>query len=197
MNADLPFHTMASTDDERDKSLQGAPSSRAQSLLNPNSASFSAAEWAEAVVETVSRAGGSFRSSGICFQALSVKGLGTGSDFQLDIGNAWLFLARTLAGYMSGPRQRVTILDQFDGLVRTGEMLMVLGPPGSGCSTLLKTLAGETDGLCVGEGSYFNYQGQLVPTGSRCGVSLSFSVLFLLNTNSLNMANAGGTQTRL
>ena len=36
-------------------------------------------------------------------------------------------------------------------------MLVVLGPPGSGCSTLLKTLAGETHGFKVqGE---LNYQG--------------------------------------
>ncbi|KAM7208258.1 ABC-2 type transporter domain containing protein [Naviculisporaceae sp. PSN 640] len=140
----------------------GGPSlshAKHQSFLNPKSASFRATEWAKAVVEMVSRTGGSFRSSGICFQALTVHGVGTGSEFQLDVGNVWLSLARTLRGYMGGSRRRVTILDQFDGLVRTGEMLMVLGPPGSGCSTLLKTLAGETDGLSVGEDSYFNYKG--------------------------------------
>ena len=30
----------------------------------------------------------------------------------------------------------------------------------SGCSTLLKTIAGETHGLEVEEGSYINYQGE-------------------------------------
>jgi hypothetical protein len=30
----------------------------------------------------------------------------------------------------------------------------------SGCSTLLKTIAGETHGLFVDEESYINYQGQ-------------------------------------
>lgn len=29
----------------------------------------------------------------------------------------------------------------------------------SGCSTLLKTISGETDGFFVGEDSYLNYQG--------------------------------------
>jgi energy-coupling factor transporter ATP-binding protein EcfA2 len=33
------------------------------------------------------------------------------------------------------------ILRDFDGLVKSGEMLVVLGRPGSGCSTFLKTIA--------------------------------------------------------
>jgi ATP-binding cassette subfamily G (WHITE) protein 2 (SNQ2) len=33
------------------------------------------------------------------------------------------------------------ILNGFEGVVRPGEMLLVLGRPGSGCSTFLKTLA--------------------------------------------------------
>jgi ATP-binding cassette subfamily G (WHITE) protein 2 (PDR) len=38
-------------------------------------------------------------------------------------------------------------------------MLVVLGPPGSGCSTFLKTVAGETNGFYVDEKSQINYQG--------------------------------------
>lgn len=41
------------------------------------------------------------------------------------------------------------------------EMLLVLGRPGSGCSTLLKTIAGETHGLNISENSHINYQGTL------------------------------------
>ena len=36
---------------------------------------------------------------------------------------------------------------------------MVLGRPGSGCSTLLKTIAGETHGFYIDEKSEINYQG--------------------------------------
>jgi ABC-type multidrug transport system ATPase subunit len=54
---------------------------------------------------------------------------------------------------------RVDILRQLDCLIRPGEMCVVLGPPGSGCSTFLKTISGETNGLSVHEGSYFNYHG--------------------------------------
>lgn len=44
-------------------------------------------------------------------------------------------------------------------LVKAGEMLVVLGPPGSGCSTFLKTIAGETHGFSISDDSYINYQG--------------------------------------
>jgi ATP-binding cassette subfamily G (WHITE) protein 2 (PDR) len=60
-----------------------------------------------------------------------------------------------------GRRQqtKIQILRDFDGLVRSGEMLVVLGRPGSGCSTLLKTIAGETSGFFVDSNAYINYQG--------------------------------------
>ncbi|CAO2657983.1 Nn.00g072430.m01.CDS01 [Neocucurbitaria sp. VM-36] len=37
------------------------------------------------------------------------------------------------------------ILTGIDGLLEAGEMLLVLGPPGSGCTTLLKMLSGQCD----------------------------------------------------
>ena len=49
--------------------------------------------------------------------------------------------------YCSAPRRHkkveVKLLDGITGYVRPGEMLLVLGPPGSGCSTLLAALAGR------------------------------------------------------
>ncbi|KAF9461129.1 hypothetical protein BDZ94DRAFT_1373768 [Collybia nuda] len=41
----------------------------------------------------------------------------------------------------------------FEGVVRPGEMLLVLGRPGSGCSTLLKTLANHRDEFHAVEGN--------------------------------------------
>ena len=57
-------------------------------------------------------------------------------------------------------KRKIQILRNFEGLVKSGEMLVVLGRPGSGCSTLLKTIAGETHGFYIGEGSRINYQGK-------------------------------------
>lgn len=57
-----------------------------------------------------------------------------------------------------GPEK--TILNEFDGVLKSGELLVVLGRPGSGCSTLLKTLMGELRGLDVKPQSEINYNGE-------------------------------------
>lgn len=57
---------------------------------------------------------------------------------------------------------KIQILRDFEGLVKSGELLVVLGKPGSGCSTLLKTITGETHGFFIDSGSTINYQGVLI-----------------------------------
>ncbi|KAK6189322.1 hypothetical protein LQW54_013385 [Pestalotiopsis sp. IQ-011] len=127
------------------------------SPLNPASKNFSARAWAKAIVDMDTTG---FRSAGICFQNVNVHGFGQATDYQKDVANVWLDAAGLVrkAFGLSKPR-KIDILRSFDGLVRKGEMLVVLGPPGSGCSTFLKTIAGETNGIYVDENSYFNYQG--------------------------------------
>ncbi|KUI69409.1 ABC transporter CDR4 [Cytospora mali] len=129
------------------------------SPLNPNGAKFSARAWAKSAVELISSDGSSFRTSGVAFQNLNVFGYGAGTDYQKDVGNVWLGLASSARSMFSGGKKRIDILRDFDGVVRNGEMLVVLGPPGSGCSTFLKTIAGEMNGIYVEDSSYFNYQG--------------------------------------
>ncbi|CAM6002880.1 unnamed protein product [Sphagnum balticum] len=146
------------------RSSDGAPPgnpfvAEADSPLNPKSPNFSASEWAKAIIETISRDGASIRSAGVCFQNLDVYGFGAATDYHKDVANIWLSLADIFRGVMGNHRPRIDILRQLDGLVREGEMLVVLGPPGSGCSTLLKSIAGESNGIHVGEASYFNYKG--------------------------------------
>lgn len=48
----------------------------------------------------------------------------------------------------------------IDGVLESGEMLVVLGPPGSGCSTFLKAVAGETNGIYLDDGAELNYRGE-------------------------------------
>lgn len=134
------------------------------SPLNPASENFSARAWAKAIVDMDSAG---FRSAGICFQDVNVHGFGNATDYQKDVGNVWLDAAGLVrkAFGMSKPR-KIDILRNFDGLVRKGEMLVVLGPPGSGCSTFLKTIAGETNGIYIDDKSYFNYQGECIRCSS-------------------------------
>ena len=131
------------------------------SPLNPTGPNFDPKAWIHQMISVVSRDPEKYpmRTAGISFHDLSVHGFGTPQDYQKDVGNMALQVAGLARSLVGGGKQKIQILRSFDGLVESGEMLMVLGRPGSGCSTLLKTIAGETHGLYVGEGSTLNYQG--------------------------------------
>lgn len=129
------------------------------SPLNPNGPNFSAMAWAKAVAEMVAGEGHSFRTAGVAYQHLNVFGFGSATDYQKDIFNVWLEVVGAVRGMFGNNKRRIDILRDFDGIVRKGEMLVVLGPPGSGCSTLLKTIAGDYNGITIDDKSYFNYQG--------------------------------------
>ncbi|KUJ11528.1 AtrD, ABC-transporter [Mollisia scopiformis] len=100
------------------------------------------------------------RSFGICFENLTTEGVQTDSDYQNTFGSYLLAIPEYFGKVLSGRKQRrVRNLERMDGLVKGGEMLLVLGRPGSGCSTFLKTIAGAMHGLYIGDGSNINYQG--------------------------------------
>lgn len=133
------------------------PSSR----LNPANEHFSARSWAKAVANMTREQGAGFRRTGFCFQNMNVFGYGAETDYQKDVGNIWLSMPGMIRNMMvkGGGQRRIDILRNFDGVVKNGEMLVVLGPPGAGCSTFLKTIAGETNGIHVDDSTYVNYQG--------------------------------------
>lgn len=130
------------------------------SPLNPRSSKFRALAWAKSISKMHSETGFTNRKAGVCYQNLNVFGYGQATDFQKNVANIWLEVAswpRQLMGY---GKTRIDIIRDFDGVVKNGEMLVVLGPPGSGCSTFLKTISGETNGIYIGEDAYFNYRGK-------------------------------------
>jgi len=131
------------------------------SPLNPNGPNFDARAWAKAVVDMVAGEGHQFRTTGVAFQHLNVYGFGSATDYQKDFLNIWLEVVGVARKLLGDKGRRIDILRDFNGLVRRGEMLVVLGPPGSGCSTFLKTIAGDHNGIFIDEKSYFNYQGGL------------------------------------
>ncbi|THV84256.1 ABC drug exporter AtrF [Aureobasidium pullulans] len=93
------------------------------------------------------------RHVGVIFKNLTVKGVGLGAALQPTVGDILLGLPRKIKNLVSrGPKQAAgkpqerTILSDFSGTIKPGEMLLVLGRPGSGCTTLLKTLANQRAG---------------------------------------------------
>jgi hypothetical protein len=152
-------NTTTSVDDAEGKSVFGT--NDATSPLNPHSDKFNARLWAKNLAKVADQRGQKFRKVGLCFENLNVFGYGTPTDFQKDVGNLWLALPGMIRRLFSSTagQTRIDILRQFEGVIRPGEMCVVLGPPGSGCSTFLKTISGDTNGIYVNDGSYLNYQG--------------------------------------
>ncbi|KAJ5511411.1 CDR ABC transporter [Penicillium expansum] len=132
--------------------------------LDPNSDQFKSRKWVKNIVQMTSRDPDRYprRTTGVSFRNLNVFGYGTAADYQMDFANFWLKGAgwfRSLFNLQN--KVRIDILRDFEGIVHSGEMLVVLGRPGSGCSTFLKTIAGETHGLYLDKekGSEVQYDG--------------------------------------
>ncbi|KAF2678680.1 P-loop containing nucleoside triphosphate hydrolase protein [Lentithecium fluviatile CBS 122367] len=96
---------------------------------------------------------------GVTFRNLHVYGLLRENDYCHTVATAPLVvfqLVKRLFGRDRG--QKVHILQELDGVVRREQMLVLLGRPGSGCSTLLRTLSRDTEGLFIGSEWTITYQ---------------------------------------
>ncbi|KAF1961950.1 AtrD, ABC-transporter [Byssothecium circinans] len=81
---------------------------------------------------------------GVSFRNLNVFGSNSSARYQPTVASYTLTLFESLAGLFRS---------------RCGEMLLVLGRPGSGCSTFLKALSGEVRGLHIDVNSRISYDG--------------------------------------
>ncbi|KAI1075018.1 ABC-2 type transporter-domain-containing protein [Whalleya microplaca] len=129
--------------------------------LDPNSTEFKPKEWAKALLHAFAQDPEKYPRPplGASWTNLGVYGYGRETDYQKDIFNVLLRGPLMIKEWITQRRQKVQILNDFDGLVKSGEMLLVLGRPGSGVSTLLKTIAGQVHGLHLDPQSQVNYQG--------------------------------------
>lgn len=94
------------------------------------------------------------RHSGVVFRDLTVKGAGLGASLQPTVGDIFLGVPRFLKNLLlKGPKAATArppvreLISHFDGCVRPGEVLLVLGRPGSGCSTFLKAFCNQRAGF--------------------------------------------------
>ncbi|SPJ75803.1 probable ABC1 transport protein [Fusarium torulosum] len=145
----------------RSSAAPGSLFPQANGPLNPSSSSFNAKKWAKAFYElrTDTSEGTPPRTTGVAFKNLNVFGFGSDTDFQKSVGNIFLEAGTMLKKLLHDKQRRVDILQDLEGVVHSGEMLAVLGPPGSGCSTFLKTIAGDTHGFHIDNNSEINYSG--------------------------------------
>ncbi|TFA98420.1 Brefeldin A resistance protein [Trichoderma ghanense] len=99
------------------------------------------------------------RHSGVIFRDLTVKGVGLGARLQPTVGDIFLGLPRKIRNLVkAGPKAAQAkppvreLISHFDGCVRPGELLLVLGRPGAGCSTFLKAFCNQRYGFEAVEG---------------------------------------------
>lgn len=87
------------------------------------------------------QAGDKPRKLGVSWQNLTVKGIGSDATFNENVLSQFYPFHK---GRKDAPMK--TIIDNSHGCVKPGEMLLVLGRPGSGCTTLLSVLANNRRG---------------------------------------------------
>ncbi|PBP23756.1 ABC-transporter [Diplocarpon rosae] len=126
-------------------------------VLDPGSAEFDVWKWSRMLMSLMDQNNVVQRRAGIVWKNLQVCGSGSAINLQKNVGS--LFLAPLRFGEFFAPGPEKTILKEFEGCLKTGEMLVVLGRPGSGCSTLLKSLMGELTGLDMKGQSEVHYNG--------------------------------------
>lgn len=94
---------------------------------------------------------------GVVWDKLTVSGAGGSTNFVKTFPDAFVSFfnvwetAQMLFGFGKSGRQ-VKILNDFRGVVEPGEMVLVLGRPGSGCTTFLKVIANQRFGYTGVEG---------------------------------------------
>ena len=101
-------------------------------VLDPHSENFNAKKWVKHVMSEVSKREGAnvVRKGGAAWRNLTAVGEASDNTYQLTVGNA---IPSYIASFFSKARGRhntVDILKSFDGYLESGEMLVVLGPPG-------------------------------------------------------------------
>lgn len=127
--------------------------------LDPQDHRFDVYKWTRTVLAAATKEGVKFRRLGFTFKNLTVLGTRTQIKLQETVLSALL-----PSGLWNLFRRRKMlkrpILRGLQGFVRPGEMLLVLGRSGSGCSTLLKTISGNLNGLVISEDSSIHYSGK-------------------------------------
>jgi ATP-binding cassette subfamily G (WHITE) protein 2 (PDR) len=128
--------------------------------LDPGGPKFEVYLWARKMLRIMDREGVQPQRASVIFKNLNVSGSGSALQLQETVGS--LLMAPLRPGnFVSFARKsrRKQILHDFDGVLKSGELLMVLGRPGSGCSTFLKTICGELHGLDIEKQSVVHYSG--------------------------------------
>ncbi|KAK6455861.1 ABC-2 type transporter-domain-containing protein [Scheffersomyces xylosifermentans] len=136
--------------------------------LNPYSDDFDSKFWIKNMKKIILSDPDYYKpaSLGVAFKNLRCYGRASDADYQTNVENilykyAYRYIKSLLGNFIPeiGGNDSFDILKPMEGLVKPGELTVVLGRPGAGCSTFLKTLACQTYGFHVDKESIINYDG--------------------------------------
>lgn len=128
--------------------------------IDPGNTKFDAYLWSRKRLRLVQQEGVEFPRASVTFKNMNVSGSGEALQLQETVGSVLTAPLRPGKFFsFAKKKEHKTILRNFDGVIKGGELLMVLGRPGSGCSTFLKTLSGELHGLDLDKKSTIHYNG--------------------------------------
>ncbi|RLV89830.1 Multidrug resistance protein CDR1 [Spathaspora sp. JA1] len=98
---------------------------------------------------------------GVAFRNLRAYGIANDVDYRSTVANAYFKYVNDLFRDLKPQNESdyFDILKPMCGLLKPGELTVVLGRPGAGCSTLLKTIASNTYGFHVDKNSLISYDG--------------------------------------
>lgn len=154
------LNRIASSKLGRAVSALSAGSKKNDPRLDPKSPEFDHYRWAQTVLDQMHEEGIGAPQQSVVFKDLSISGSGAAIQYQETLTSVlavpFRSAVRALTGHRSQPRR---ILQSFDGLLEAGELLLVLGRPGSGCTTFLKTITGHLGGLTMDPNSTIHYEG--------------------------------------
>ncbi|KAF5025881.1 hypothetical protein F66182_2000 [Fusarium sp. NRRL 66182] len=104
---------------------------------------------------------GSLKRVGVVYENLTVKGVGSTASFVRTVPDAiigtfgpdlYRVFTRFIPALRIGNPPTRTLVHDFTGCVRDGEMMLVLGRPGAGCSTFLKAISNNRESYAAVEG---------------------------------------------
>ena len=159
---------MLSDESEFDSRLKCLGSNLAEvPLPDVTDPAFDVRTWAAAVLDAAGTDKVQSRQASFVFKDLDVSGSAPGASVQPTVASMFMAPLALARHFRRGKAPRRQILNSFDGVVNSGELLLVLGRPGSGCSTFLRTITGQLGGIEVGSGSTINYCGLLATSVCR------------------------------
>ncbi|KAJ8294266.1 Brefeldin A resistance protein [Rhodotorula toruloides] len=158
ISRDVPVNYF-SPDGDLQRTLSRQQSGWSTHTQDPNADDFDYEKHVRHLLRRAEESGIKQRDLGVTFKDLTVTGEGSGILYGASLTGlvrAIPALPKTIAA-MRHPKVK-TILDGFTGTLRPGEMTLVLGRPGSGCTSFLKTIANYTESFRGVEGT-ISYDG--------------------------------------